>query len=219
MAERGTAWLTEPEQRSWRALINVTTGVLSVLDAELRAEHGLSLGEYEVLARLSEEPEHSLRMTDLAGRLRLSPSGITRRIDGLVRAGLVERRQCPSDRRGSNAVLTDTGMRRLREAAPAHVRGVRSAGDLAITWIRRTRTGGDSWDAVEVPLAEESERYEIDILDGTTVKRTLSATTPAATYTAADQTTDFGAPQSSIAVRVSQLSTTFGRGTPRAATL
>jgi hypothetical protein len=107
----------------------------------------------------------------------------------------------------------------LKPLSPAHVRGVRSAGDLAITWIRRTRTGGDSWDAVEVPLAEESERYEIDILDGTTVKRTLSATTPAATYTAADQTTDFGAPQSSIAVRVSQLSTTFGRGTPRAATL
>jgi DNA-binding MarR family transcriptional regulator len=126
MAERGTPWLTEPEQRSWRALINVTTGVLAVLDAELRAEHGLSLGEYEVLARLSEEPEHSLRMTDLAGRLRLSPSGITRRIDGLVRAGLVERRQCPSDRRGSNAVLTAEGMRRLREVAPAHVRGVRA---------------------------------------------------------------------------------------------
>jgi DNA-binding MarR family transcriptional regulator len=126
MAERGTPWLTEPEQRSWRTLINVTTGVLSVLDAELRAEHGLSLGEYEVLAHLSEEPEHSLRMTDLADRLRLSPSGITRRIDGLVRSGLVERRQCPSDRRGSNAVLTDNGMRRLREAAPAHVRGVRA---------------------------------------------------------------------------------------------
>jgi DNA-binding MarR family transcriptional regulator len=125
-AERAPAWLTDAEQRSWRALIGVTTGVLAVLDAELRAEHGLSLGEYEVLARLSDEPEHSLRMTDLAGRLRLSPSGITRRIDGLVRAGLVERRQCPSDRRGSNAVLTDAGMKRLREAAPAHVRGVRA---------------------------------------------------------------------------------------------
>jgi DNA-binding MarR family transcriptional regulator len=119
-------WLSEPEQRSWRALIDVTTGVLATLDNELRAEHGLSLGEYEVLARLSEEPEHSLRMTDLAGRLRLSPSGITRRIDGLVRAGLVERRQCPSDRRGSNAVLTREGMHRLRAAAPAHVRGVRA---------------------------------------------------------------------------------------------
>jgi len=103
--------------------------------------------------------------------------------------------------------------------SPVHVRGTRTGDDLTVTWLRRTRIGGDSWDSVEVPLAEDSERYEIDILDGTTLKRTLATTTPAATYTAADQTTDFGAPQSSIAVRVSQLSTTFGRGTPRAATL
>jgi len=109
----------------WRALITVTTGVLGALDSELQAEHGLSLGEYEVLVHLSEEPEHSLRMTDLAGRLHLSPSGITRRIDGLERAGLVERRRCPADRRGSNAVLTREGMRRLAAAAPTHVRGVR----------------------------------------------------------------------------------------------
>jgi DNA-binding MarR family transcriptional regulator len=65
-------------------------------------------------------------MTDLASRLHLSPSGITRRIDGLERAGMVERRQCPSDRRGSNAVLTDEGLRRLTAAAPTHVRGVRA---------------------------------------------------------------------------------------------
>jgi hypothetical protein len=79
--------------------------------------------------------------------------------------------------------------------------------------------GGDSWDAVEVPLAEETERYEVDILDGTTVKRTLATTTPSATYTAADQTADFGAPQSLVSLRAYQLSTVFGRGTPRAATL
>jgi DNA-binding MarR family transcriptional regulator len=64
-------------------------------------------------------------MSDLAGRLHLSPSGMTRRIDGLVRAGLVERRQCPTDRRGSNAVITETGVQALRSAAPTHVRGVR----------------------------------------------------------------------------------------------
>src|SRR5690349_8742328 len=93
VGEQAPNWLTEPEQRSWRALINVTTGVMATLDNELRAEHGLSLGEYEVLAYLSEAPDHSLRMTDLAGNLRLSPSGITRRVDGLVRAGLVERQQ------------------------------------------------------------------------------------------------------------------------------
>jgi DNA-binding MarR family transcriptional regulator len=126
VAQDTTRWLSEPEMRAWRALIQVTTGVLGVLDNELQSEHGLSLGEYEVLVHLSEEPESSLRMTDLAGRLHLSPSGITRRIDGLQRAGLVERRQCPSDRRGSNAVLTDEGLRRLREAAPTHVRGVRA---------------------------------------------------------------------------------------------
>jgi DNA-binding MarR family transcriptional regulator len=130
MAEQapGTAvrWLSDPEMRSWRALIEVTTGVMATLDGELRSEHGLSLGEYEVLVHLSEEPGHLLRMTDLASRLRLSPSGITRRVDGLVRAGLVERQQCPSDRRGSNAVLTPAGLRRLEVAAPTHVRGVRA---------------------------------------------------------------------------------------------
>jgi len=126
MAAEGPRWLSDTEQRSWRTLISVTTGVLATLDNELRAEHGLSLGEYEVLARLSEAPDHSLRMTDLAAGLSLSPSGITRRIDGLVRAGLVERRQCPSDRRGSNAVLTREGLRRLQAAAPSHVRGVRA---------------------------------------------------------------------------------------------
>jgi DNA-binding MarR family transcriptional regulator len=126
MVERETRWLSEPEMHAWRALIQVTTGVLGVLDNELQTEHGLSLGEYEVLVHLSEEPESSLRMTDLAIRLHLSPSGITRRIDGLERAGLVERRRCPSDRRGSNAVLTAEGLKRLKAAAPTHVRGVRA---------------------------------------------------------------------------------------------
>ena len=66
-----------------------------------------------------------------------------------------------------------------------------------------------------MPLGEDEERYEIDILDGPAVKRTLTATTPAATYTAAEQTADFGAPQSSISLRLYQLSATRGRGTAR----
>ena len=109
--------------------------------------------------------------------------------------------------------------RGLKPLSPVHVRGTRSAGDLALTWMRRTRIGGDSWDGVEVPLGEDEERYEIDILDGATVKRTLTATSPTATYTAAQQTADFGSPQPSIALRIYQLSTTRGRGTPRAAVL
>jgi hypothetical protein len=105
----------------------------------------------------------------------------------------------------------------LKPLSPAHVRGARSGGDLLLTWVRRTRLGGDSWDGIDVPLGETEERYEIDILDGATVKRTLTATTPAATYTAAQQTADFGAPQPSIALRIYQMSATRGRGTPRAA--
>jgi hypothetical protein len=70
-----------------------------------------------------------------------------------------------------------------------------------------------------VPLNEESERYDVDILDGADVVRTISITAPAATYTAAQQTADFGSPQSSIAVRVYQLSAIVGRGRPAAATL
>ena len=85
--------------------------------------------------------------------------------------------------------------------------------------MRRTRIGGDSWDSVEVPLGEDEERYEIDILDGSNVMRTLTATTPTATYTAAQQTADFGSPQPTVSLRISQLSATRGRGTPREAVL
>jgi hypothetical protein len=105
----------------------------------------------------------------------------------------------------------------LKPLSPVHVRAARSGGDVHLTWVRRTRTGGDSWDTVDVPLGEAEERYEIDILDGATVKRTLTATTPAAIYTAAEQTADFGTPQPSIALRLYQLSSTRGRGTACAA--
>ncbi len=107
----------------------------------------------------------------------------------------------------------------LRPLSPMQLRGARSGGDLAVSWVRRTRIGGDSWDAVEVPLAEETERYEVDILDGADVIRTLASTSPSLTYTAAQQTADFGAPQGSIDLRVYQLSTVFGRGAPHTATL
>src|SRR5262245_54828396 len=118
-------WLTGPEMRAWQGLIASTTALLAVLDNELQAEHGLSLGDYEVLAFLSEAPGRAIRMSELANRLHLSPSGITRRVDGLVRSGLVERQRCPNDRRGANAVLTPLGAKTLKAAAPTHVRGVR----------------------------------------------------------------------------------------------
>jgi hypothetical protein len=108
----------------------------------------------------------------------------------------------------------------LRPLSPAHVSGTRNgAGDLTVTWARRTRIGGDSWEVTEVPLGEESEAYEVDIMAGGIVKRTLAATAPSVIYTAAQQTADFGAPQASVSLRVCQMSTLFGRGAARAALL
>jgi hypothetical protein len=109
----------------------------------------------------------------------------------------------------------------LRPFAPTHIDGRRDAGsgDIEINWIRRTRVGGDSWEAVEVPLGESAERYEIDILDGGEVVRTLAAATPSASYTAAQQTADFGGLPSPLDVVAYQVSPEYGRGQGRAATL
>lgn len=107
----------------------------------------------------------------------------------------------------------------LRPLAPVHVRGKRAADDLFISWIRRTRVGGDSWTVSEVPLAETEERYEIDILDGATVVRTLTSTAPAVVYSSGDQVADFGSPQALVSVRVHQMSALAGRGTGRTASL
>jgi DNA-binding MarR family transcriptional regulator len=118
-------WLTSSEQQVWRRLLSVDCRVRDRLDRELRAGAGLTLGEYEVLVHLSEAPAEALRMSELAERLLLSRSGLTRRIDGLVRAGLVARRPCDDDGRGALAALTPAGLARLERAAPIHVAGVR----------------------------------------------------------------------------------------------
>ena len=101
----------------------------------------------------------------------------------------------------------------LRPYSPVHIVGSRSSGDLTINWKRRTRIGGDWRDAVDIPLSEESERYEVDIMSGVTVKRTITGlTSPTTIYTAAQQTTDFGSAQNSVTVNVYQLSAAVGRG-------
>ncbi|MGH1418220.1 MAG: baseplate multidomain protein megatron [Hyphomicrobiaceae bacterium] len=100
----------------------------------------------------------------------------------------------------------------LRPFSPVHPRAIRTNDDIALSWIRRTRVGGDSWETVEVPLGEDEERYEVDVLDGDVPVRVLSVTSPNASYTAQQQVEDFGVPQSSVSVRIYQLSSTWGRG-------
>lgn len=112
---------------AWRGYIGSVISIQAELEAVLQVEHGLEMGDYGVLVQLSEAPERRMRMCDLAGRLHLSPSGLTRRLDGLVRDGLVAREPAPDDRRVTLAVLTPKGFRTLEAAAPTHVASVRAA--------------------------------------------------------------------------------------------
>ncbi|MCB2081634.1 MAG: glycoside hydrolase TIM-barrel-like domain-containing protein, partial [Rickettsiales bacterium] len=102
--------------------------------------------------------------------------------------------------------------------APVHLSGTRDASaNLTINWVRRTRVGGSWRDGVDVPLSEESEQYEVEILNGGSVVRMLTSTTTQVEYTAAQQNTDFGSTQSNISVRIYQISALVGRGNVAAA--
>lgn len=102
-----------------------------------------------------------------------------------------------------------------------HLRARRGeGGSIELTWIRRTRLGGDSWLGLDVPLGEELEAYEIEIRDGDALKRVLASGEPQATYSAAQQSADFGhADLESLDVTIYQLSRAFGRGSGRSAHL
>jgi len=119
------ARLDDGELHAWQTFLRAHHVVTDTLDEELSREQDLPLGSYEVLLHLSESPDRSLRMSELAEQVMLSRSGVSRLVDRLVSEGLVERHTCQSDGRGVYAGLTDEGMRRLRRAAPTHLRGVR----------------------------------------------------------------------------------------------
>ncbi len=117
-------WLTEDQQRVWRAYLLGSARLNDLLDAGLR-RFGLDLAEYEILVVLSESDEEHVRMSDLARAVHQSKSRLTHTISRLERADLVRRTSCPTDRRGVWAVLTDAGLALLEEAAKDHVRTVR----------------------------------------------------------------------------------------------
>jgi DNA-binding MarR family transcriptional regulator len=121
-----TRWLTEDEQRSWRAWIAATQQLHDRLTRDLQAHHGLTMADYEILVRLSEVPDRRMRMSDLAEVTLSSRSRLSHQIDRMVKAGLVERQLCEEDRRGAFASLTDNGWDTLVAAAPDHVESVRT---------------------------------------------------------------------------------------------
>ena len=117
---------TPVELAAWRGLLRSHAALVRDLDAELRAQHDLSLHEYEVLLTLTAAPDGRMRMSELATAVVLSQSGLTRLVDRLVRDGSVARARCEGDRRGLNAELTDAGRRRYGKARVTHLADVRS---------------------------------------------------------------------------------------------
>ena len=117
--------LTERELGAWAGLMRTHAALTRALDADLETAHGLPLTSFEVLMHLADEDGQRLRMSDLADRVLLSRSGLTRLVDRLESQGLLERATCKSDARGSYAVLTAAGAERLRAARATHRAGVR----------------------------------------------------------------------------------------------
>lgn len=120
-----TAGLEGAALTAWRSYLQSHARILRELDADLLAAQGMTTRDYQVLLYLSMEPDRRLAMSALAERTMLTRSGITRLVDGLVAAGLVERIACPSDARVSYAQLTDAGYEKLRQAGCTHVAGIR----------------------------------------------------------------------------------------------
>jgi DNA-binding MarR family transcriptional regulator len=111
---------------AWIRLVRGHAATTRAISAQLEAEHGLTINDYEALLHLSRAEGGRMRRVDLAGQLILTASGVTRLLDGLEEAGFVERAACASDRRVIYAVLTDAGRTKLKEASESHIADVRA---------------------------------------------------------------------------------------------
>jgi DNA-binding MarR family transcriptional regulator len=121
-----TRWLNDEEQRTWRAFLHASRALWDTLDRELQRDAGMPHAYYEILVRLSEAPNRMLRMSDLAQATSSSRSRLSHAVARLEEYGWVRREDCPTDRRGQLAVLTEQGFQVLADAAHGHVEGVRT---------------------------------------------------------------------------------------------
>lgn len=162
----GTRWLSEAEQRVWREFSGAVDMLRAHVDGQLQREARMPHTYYEVLVALSEAPERTLRMSDLAERCRSSRSRLSHAVARLEENGWVRRNSCPTDKRGSFASLTEQGFAALEAAAPGHVEAVREALFDALT-PEQVRTLGEISRAIRFRLAPRcaAARAELDADD------------------------------------------------------
>lgn len=119
-------WLTDEQQAVWRHYMAATRMVYSEMERQLQRDSNMPATYYEIMVTLSDAPDRTMRMSELADCNRFSRSRLSHAVSRMEREGWVERRECPTDKRGAFAVLTDAGFERLAAAAPGHVEQVRS---------------------------------------------------------------------------------------------
>jgi DNA-binding MarR family transcriptional regulator len=124
-ASASPRWLSPAEQRAWRNYIEATTLLIDALDRQLQRDAGIPHGYFEILVRLSEPDDRTMRMSELADATRSSRSRLSHAVARLEERGWIEREECETDRRGQLARLTDAGFAALQAAAPGHVEAVR----------------------------------------------------------------------------------------------
>lgn len=121
----GTRWLSDQEQQVWRDFVAATGMLTAHLEAQLQRDSGMGYTYYEVLVRLSEAPDATMRMSDLAAACHASRSRLSHAVARMEGYGWVRRVSCATDKRGAFATLTEKGIRALQDAAPGHVETVR----------------------------------------------------------------------------------------------
>ncbi len=150
-----TRWLDAEEQKTWRSFLTANRLFFDRVERQLQQEAGLPHAYFEILVRLSEAPERTLRMSELATTSLSSRSRLSHAVARMEEAGWVRRRACPTDKRGQFAELTDEGFERLDSAARGHVEQVRALLFDQLTPDQQTALREIS-DAIAGPLADDS---------------------------------------------------------------
>jgi len=172
VSESETRWLTPAEQAAWREFVTACTTLLSSVEGQLQQCSGIPHGYYEILVRLSEAPGRALRMSQLAEASTSSKSRLSHAVARLEERGWIRRTDCPTDRRGQVAQLTDEGFAALAAAAPGHVEQVRRALIDVITPEQLGQLREIS--AAIIAAADEPRGPAVAILDANALTETSS---------------------------------------------
>ena len=161
---RPEPWLDDEQQRAWRQVVGLFMTLPGAIDSDLQRNAGLSLYEYLVLAALSESSDRTLQMSDLAHKANSSLSRLSHLIARLEKRGWVTKQPCENDRRASTVMLTTSGEKKIRAAAPGHARLVQELVVKPLTAVQFQRLGEAAGAVVKaIDMANRSRKQDTQV--------------------------------------------------------